>query len=119
MVLCYVTMAVGLALMAPLASLYWALAGAFVRAAGGGTLWVLSTQLLLLNVPENVRGRVFSTEYALLTLAMATSAAMGGWTLDSGLLSLSQLLGLLAGVVLAPGLLWALWLSRTDPGRET
>lgn len=115
MVLCYVTMSMGLALMAPLASLHWALAGAFVRAAGGGTLWVLSTQLLLQTVPEKVRGRVFSTEYALLTLAMATSAAMGGLALDSGLLSLSQLLGFLAAVVLAPGLLWALWVSRSGP----
>ena len=53
-----------------------------IRAMGGGTVWVFSTQLLLVSVPHEVRGRVFATEYALLTLAMAGSAALGGFALD-------------------------------------
>ena len=88
------------------------LAGTLVRAMGGGTLWVFSTQLLLQLVPENVRGRVFATEYALLTLSMAMSAGLAGWSLDHTTLGISGLLTTMSAGVLVPGALWALWTAR-------
>jgi predicted MFS family arabinose efflux permease len=74
---------------------------------------VFSTQLLLRLVPAEVRGRVFATEFALLTLAMATSAALGGWALDRSALGIGELLHGMAGAVLFPGLLWGFWTFRS------
>ncbi len=110
--LSYAAMGAGLSLMSALPSFPWALVGAMVRAMGGGTIWVFSTQLLLVSVPHEVRGRVFSTEYALLTIAMAGSAAFGGFALDRAGLRPEELLRLMSLLVLIPGLLWGLWHLR-------
>jgi MFS family permease len=110
--LSYVAMGAGLSLLAALPSFGWALVGAMVRAMGGGTVWVFSTQLLLVAVPHEVRGRVFASEYALLTLAMAGSAALGGLALDRAGLRPEELLRTMAVLTLVPGVLWGLWLLR-------
>jgi predicted MFS family arabinose efflux permease len=73
---------------------------------------VFSTQLLLVEVPHEVRGRVFATEYALLTLAMAASAGLGGLALDRAGLAPDELLRAMAFLSLVPGLLWGLWHLR-------
>lgn len=114
----YVVMAIGLTMVATLHSFGAVLVGTLVRSMGGGTLWVFSTQLLLQLVPERVRGRVFSTEYALLTLSMAMSAGVAGWSLDQTTLGISGLLTWMSGAVLVPGALWALW-TIFDPGAPT
>jgi len=88
------------------------LVGAFTQAVGGGINWVFSTQLLLQALPDRVRGRVFSTEFAMFTLANAISAAVGGWALDTAGLSLSETLWAVAALVLVPGTLWTLWTLR-------
>jgi predicted MFS family arabinose efflux permease len=56
-----------------------------------------------------VRGRVFATEFALFTLMNAAGAAAGGWALDNTGLGISGLIWIMAGLVVVPGLLWALW----------
>jgi hypothetical protein len=99
-------------LLASLPSFGWALAGTALRAMGGGTIWVCSTQLLLVAVPHGVRGRVFATEYALLTLAMAASAGLGGFALDRGELAPEELLRTMALLTLIPAGLWGLWNLR-------
>jgi MFS family permease len=104
--------------LAALPSFGWALIGAMIRAMGGGTIWVLSTQLLLVAVPHEVRGRVFATEYALLTLAMAGSAALGGIALDRAGLRPEELLRAMALMTLIPGVLWGLWLLRRLPAKS-
>jgi len=116
--LSYILMAVGLTVVATLQSFGAVLVGILIRAMGGGTLWVFSTQLLLQLVPENVRGRVFSTEYALLTLSMATSAGIAGWSLDQTALGISGLVTVMSGAILVPGALWALW-TALQPTSET
>ena len=113
--LSYVAMGAGLSLLAALPSFGWALLGAMIRAMGGGTVWVFSTQLLLVSVPEEVRGRVFATEYALLTLAMAASAALGGFALDRAGFAPEELLRTMALTTLVPGVLWGLWHLRPAP----
>ena len=80
-----------------------------IQAVGGGLNWVFSTQLLLQMLPDQVRGRVFSTEFAMLTLANAVSAALGGWALDSSGLSIAGMLGIIAGLIVLPGVLWMAW----------
>jgi MFS family permease len=111
--LCYVAMAIGLAIVASLQSFAAVLAGTTLRAMGGGTLWVFSSQLLLHLVPGPVRGRVFATEYALLTLSAAAGAAFSGWALDRAGIGPSELLWMMSGVILVPGLLWTIWTLRS------
>ncbi len=105
----YLITAVGLAIAAPLISFPIVLFGTLLRAYGDGVTWVFSSQLLLQFVPDRVRGRVFATEFALFTLATASSSAVGGWLLDRTAIGISGLLWWTAGITLIPGLLWALW----------
>ncbi|HZD57559.1 MAG TPA: hypothetical protein VE136_12580, partial [Anaerolineales bacterium] len=83
--------------------------GTLVRAFGGGILWVFSTQLLLQLVPDRVRGRVFSTEFALFTLANAIGAASGGWLMDNTSLSVAGMMEWMAAAAVIPAVLWLLW----------
>jgi MFS family permease len=51
-------------------------------AACGSLLWVLSTTMLQQYTPDEIRGRLFAIEYALLTLTMSTSIFIIGRALD-------------------------------------
>jgi MFS family permease len=99
----------GLILIAPLFGFGVVLVGTVLRGIGGGIGWVFSTQLLLRYLPDRVRGRVFSTEFAMFTLASAISAASSGWLLDNTALGVSGIVWLMAGLTLIPGILWILW----------
>jgi MFS family permease len=114
----YAITALGMVIMAPLASFEIALFGIFLRGIGAGIGWVFSTYLLLQLVPDQVRGRVFATEFALMTLMNAGGAVVGGWALDQSTLDLSTILGWLAGLILIPGILWAVW-TNTGSRRAT
>ena len=72
--------------------------------------WVFSTQLLLQSVPKNVMGRVFSTEFAVMTLASAAAAYAGGWGIDQTIFSLNTVIWGMAAMVLIFGFLWTAWL---------
>ena len=100
---------IGLALTAPLASFALVLLGTFVRGLGGGINWTFSTQLLLEWVPDRVRGRVFSSEFAMFTLTSAISSAAGGWLLDSTSLGISGIIWWMAALMMVPGILWFAW----------
>jgi MFS family permease len=106
----YAISAAGLAIVATLSSFGIVLFGTLLRGIGAGLGWVFSTQLLLQLLPDRVRGRVFSTEFAMLTLANAIAAAGSGWLLDNGTVDISGLLTWMTILVLVPGLLWSLWL---------
>ncbi len=119
--LSYAITFLGLILAAQLTSFGVVLFGTLLRAVGGGINWVFSTQLLLQLVPNQVRGRVFSTEFAMLTLANALGAAIGGYVLDGTTLGISGLLWLMAILTAIPGLLWVLWMAfgtREKPAAE-
>ena len=79
---------------------------------GGSILWVFSTVLLQLEVPDRFRGRVFAAELALVTLISSASSYWTGFQLDRAGWSprtLSFALGLMFG---APGVLWLIVQSR-------
>jgi MFS family permease len=107
--LSYLIAAIGLALMAPLYGFGLFLIATILRGAGGGIGWVFSTQLLLHRLPDQVRGRVFATEFALFTLMNAVGAAAAGWALDNTDLGLSGMIWIMAGLILVPGALWTIW----------
>jgi MFS family permease len=107
----YAITTLGLILIAPLVGFGLVLLGTVLRGIGGGIGWVFSTQLLLQRLPDRVRGRVFSTEFAMFTLASAISAAGGGWLFDNTGLGISGMMWLMAILALIPGSLWFLWNS--------
>ena len=102
----YFVAAAGVALVAPMVGLVLVLVGMFLRGFGGGVIWVFSTQLLLQLVPDQVRGRVFATEFALFTLANAVSAAVVGYLLDNTSLGLQGVMWVMALLGIVPGAVW-------------
>lgn len=109
----YIVSAVGITLVAPMFNFPTILIGTLIRGLGVGLIWVFSTQLLLQMVPGKVLGRVFATEFALMTLGGATGATTIGLLLDSALPLTSILLGM-AILLLLPGTLWLVWLRRQE-----
>ncbi|MCP4359021.1 MAG: MFS transporter [Chloroflexi bacterium] len=102
----YVIAAGGLLVVSTLSNFWIVLAGTFFRGLGVAVTWVFSTQLLLTLVPNKVRGRVFSTEFALLTLMNAIGAAFGGWLFDNTATTIPQMLWGMAVVTLLMGIVW-------------
>jgi len=58
------------------------LGATFIRTFGTGTLWVFSSVLLQIMVPDEVKGRVFGFEFAALTLTESISVLLAGYTQD-------------------------------------
>ena len=110
-ILGYGLASLGLIISAPLINFSMVLFGTFLRGAGGGIIWVFSTQLLMQLVPNQVRGRVFSTEFAMFTLTSAIGAAVAGAILDSAL-GISGTIGWMAALTLVPGILWWFWMIK-------
>lgn len=79
---------------------------------GGSILWVFSTVLLQLEVPDRFRGRVFAAELALVTLTSSASSYLTALGLDRAGWS-PRVMSLSLGMMFAiPGILWLLMLSR-------
>jgi MFS family permease len=74
--------------------------------AGGSNVWVVSTTLLQLNVPDRLRGRVFAVDLGLLMLMVSTSNYLIGVGLDAWKLTARELAAALGCALIVPGLLW-------------
>ena len=74
--------------------------------AAGSVLWVFSTVLLQLSVPDRFRGRVFSAELALLMIVSALSSFVCGYALDTWGLSPFLLTRVLGVLFVLPTLGW-------------
>ena len=73
---------------------------------GGSLLWVFSTVLLQLEVPDRFRGRVFAVELALVTLVTSASSYWTGYELDRVGRSPRMLSFVLGAMFCVPGALW-------------
>jgi len=86
--------------------------------AAGSVLWVFSTVLLQLSVPDRFRGRVFSAELALLMIVSALSSFVCGYALDTWGLSPFLLTRVLGVLFVVPTLGWLIierrQFSRSD-----
>ncbi len=93
----------------------WLAAGALVVShCGGSTVWVHSTQLLQLTVPNRLLGRVFAVELSLLTATMVVSTLVVSAMLDAGVSPRSAAV-LLALLPLVVALIWGFsqsWVRR-------
>jgi MFS family permease len=79
---------------------------------GGSILWVFSTVLLQLEVPDRFRGRIFAVELALVTLASSASSYWTGYELDRGGWSPRMMAFALGILFCVPGTLWLIIESR-------
>ena len=79
---------------------------------GGSILWVFSTVLLQMEVPDRFRGRVFATELALVTLMSSASSYWTGYQLDRAGWSPRTLAFALGAMFCVPGVLWLIIQSR-------
>ncbi|HEV2708033.1 MAG TPA: MFS transporter [Pyrinomonadaceae bacterium] len=73
---------------------------------GGSVLWVYSTSLLQSSVADEYRGRVFATELALVTLALAASNYATGEALERFGYSPRTVAVAIGAFFLLPGALW-------------
>ncbi|MDE0555007.1 MAG: MFS transporter [Candidatus Poribacteria bacterium] len=108
----YLIGAFGLLITAPLYDLTTVLLGGFVRSIGGGIVWVFSTQLLLQRAPNEIRGRIFGTEFALFTLMGSIGTAAVGALLDQ--FHVRVILWGMVALPLIPTVLWSLWQVRSN-----
>ena len=111
----YLIGALGLAIAAPLFGLVEVLIGGFIRSIGGGIAWVFSTQLLLQRSPNEIRGRIFGTEFAFFTLMGGIGTAIVGGLLDR--FDVRTILWGMTVLPLIPAVLWWLWqrhFNRTE-----
>jgi predicted MFS family arabinose efflux permease len=60
-------------------------------------------------LPNRVRGRVFSTQFAIQSLGAAASSAFGGWAIDHVAGGVQTMLIWMGGLIIVPGILWLLW----------
>ena len=89
----------------------WLAAAAVVAAhIGGGANWTISTYGLQRFTPDHVRGRIFSFDYALITVTMAASFSLSGYVAGHVNPRVVQLgIGLMA---LTWACLWTVWSRR-------
>jgi hypothetical protein len=90
---------------------------------GGSILWVFSTVLLQLEVPDRFRGRVFAAELALVTIVASISSYWTAYELDRVGRS-PRLLALVLGILFCiPAALWltieSRWIERPPQPRGT
>jgi predicted MFS family arabinose efflux permease len=79
----------------------------FIAHLGGGAQWMLSSYGLQRAVPDRVRGRVLSFDYAAVTLATTLSTIVaGGLAVTAGAVAT---LYVMIGVVAVTGGLWLVW----------
>ena len=106
----YILLITGLLINIPLPPFWLILIGVFIRGIGGGINWVFSSQLLLQSLPNQIMGRVFSTEFALMSLTGAIATLIGGWSLDNPNLGFSGSIWIMVITAIAIGTLWMIWL---------
>ncbi|TVR16216.1 MAG: MFS transporter [Balneolaceae bacterium] len=81
-----------------------------------GSNWVFSTVLLQRRAPDTFRGRVFSIEWLIFTVAQSVSVMAAALILEFELLSIRQTMALFAGLLVVSGIAW---LSLVVPGENT
>ncbi len=71
-----------------------------------GSNWVFSTVLLQRRAPDVFRGRVFSIEWLIFTVAQSVSVMAAALILELELLTIRQTMGLFSGLLVVSGVVW-------------
>ncbi len=98
----------------------WILLPVVLAHATSGANWTFSTVLLQERSPDAVRGRVFASEWLLLTLLDAGAILIASLLLESEILTLRSGIQVFAGIQLLCGVLWlALAVPRERAWRQS
>lgn len=87
---------------------WWVGAAVTLAHAPSGANWVFSTVLLQRRTEDRFRGRVFATEWLLLTIADTLAVLIASLALQSGVIDLRGGIALFAGIQIACGIGWIL-----------
>ena len=79
-----------------------------------GSNWVMSTVLLQRRAPDTFRGRVFSTEWLLFTLAQSVSVTVAALILEFELLTIRQTILMFSIMLSAIGLFWLFMVAPAE-----
>lgn len=79
-----------------------------------GANWVMSTVLLQRRTPDTFRGRIFSTEWLLFTLAQSASVLIASALLENDVLTIQQLLMIFGALLGAAGVVWGMTITRQE-----
>ncbi len=82
--------------------------------AASGSNWVMSTILLQKRSADTFRGRIFSTEWLLFTIANSISVVIAATVLELELLSVRSLIIVYGIMMISSGLIWTLTISRQE-----
>ncbi|WP_069130904.1 MFS transporter [Rhodohalobacter halophilus] len=87
-------------------TLFWM--GLFVMIAhmASGSNWVMSTVLVQRRAPDQYRGRVFSLEWLLFTLAQSVSVTIAALILEYDLLTLRETMAVFSVLLVVSGIFW-------------
>lgn len=86
--------------------------------ATSGANWVASTVLLQERTEDRFRGRVFATEWLILTLVDSAAIVVASLLLESGALTLRQGMMAFAGLQIVTGAAWLLTVARLESAAD-
>src|SRR5699024_6467636 len=86
----------------------------FIAHMASGASWVMSTVLLQRRTPDTFRGRIFSTEWLLYTLAQSVSVLTASWILENEILSIQQTIMIFAAMLSVAGIIWHFTITKRE-----
>jgi MFS family permease len=86
----------------------------FIAHAASGANWVMSTVLLQRRTPDTFRGRIFSTEWLLYTLAQSASVTVASLILENDWLTIQQAMVVFALLLSVAGIIWNFTVTRGE-----
>ena len=86
----------------------------FLAHSASGANWVMSTILLQQRTTDTFRGRIFSTEWLLFTVANSFSVVVAAVCLELELISVKPLIMIYGGIMILAGIVWTMTVSKNE-----
>jgi len=112
--LCMIFAGVTYALVGLSTSLGLMLFFVFIAHAASGANWVMSTVLLQRRTPDTYRGRIFSTEWLLFTLAQSASVIVASTLLEQKLFTIQEVIIFFAIMLAITGVIWNFTVTKKE-----
>ncbi len=90
----------------------------FAHAASGAN-WVMSTVLLQQRTKDTFRGRIFSTEWLLFTLANSISVMIASLCLEFDIITVKPLIMIYGGMMGIAGIVWSLTITQNEKSYQS
>lgn len=86
----------------------------FLAHTASGANWVMSTILLQKRTTDTFRGRIFSTEWLLFTVANSFSVMVAATCLELELISVKPLIMIYGGMMIVSGIVWSITVTKNE-----